>query len=88
MRYLRAPRKSNVSTYIRQGVPPRLLAVVRSMTSTVNEHAQGNYLIHTGFPFMGHPSVGAWTTYGLGSENQELPGFVAMSPRFDSTTRA
>jgi hypothetical protein len=54
------------------------LAVVRSMTSTVNEHAQGNYLIHTGFPFMGHPSVGAWTNYGLGSENENLPGFVVL----------
>jgi hypothetical protein len=31
------------------------MAVIRSMTSKVNEHAQGNYAIHTGFPFMGHP---------------------------------
>ena len=36
------------------------LAVIRSMTSAVNEHAQGNYAMHTGFPFMGHPSAGAW----------------------------
>ena len=35
------------------------LAVIRSMTSKVNEHAQGNYFMHTGFPFMGHPSAGA-----------------------------
>ncbi len=54
------------------------LAVVRSMTSSVNEHAQGNYFMHTGFPFMGHPSAGAWTTYGLGSENENLPGFVVL----------
>lgn len=54
------------------------LAVVRSMTSSVNEHAQGNYLMHTGFPFMGHPSAGAWMNYGLGSENQNLPGFVVL----------
>ena len=54
------------------------LAVVRSMTSSVNEHAQGNYVMHTGFPFMGHPSAGAWTNYGLGSENQDLPGFVVL----------
>jgi hypothetical protein len=40
------------------------LAVVRSMTSKVNEHAQGNYAFHTGFPFMGHPSAGAWVSYG------------------------
>ncbi len=54
------------------------LAVVRSMTSPVNEHAQGNYFIHTGFPFMGHPSAGAWTCYGLGTENANLPGFVVL----------
>jgi hypothetical protein len=54
------------------------LAVIRSMTTTVNEHAQGNYLVHTGFPFMGHPSAGAWTTYGLGTENENLPGFLVL----------
>jgi hypothetical protein len=54
------------------------LAVIRSMTSTVNEHAQGNYLAHTGFPFMGHPSVGAWVNYGLGTENHDLPGFIVL----------
>ncbi|MGD9854000.1 MAG: DUF1501 domain-containing protein [Planctomycetaceae bacterium] len=54
------------------------LAVIRSMTTAVNEHAQGNYAMHTGFPFLGHPSAGAWINYGLGSENQELPGFVVL----------
>ena len=54
------------------------LAVVRSMTSKVNEHAQGNYFFHTGFPFMGHPSAGAWMSYGLGTVNQNLPGFVVL----------
>jgi hypothetical protein len=54
------------------------LAVVRSMTSKVSEHAQGNYSFHTGFPFMGHPSAGAWVSYGLGSENKDVPGFVVL----------
>ena len=54
------------------------LAVVRSMTSKVNEHAQGNYAFHTGFPFMGHPSAGAWVSYGLGSGNRNLPSFVVL----------
>jgi hypothetical protein len=54
------------------------LAVVRSMTSKVNEHAQGNYSIHTGFPFVGHPTAGAWASYGLGSLNENLPGFVVL----------
>ncbi|GDX09791.1 hypothetical protein LBMAG57_15630 [Verrucomicrobiota bacterium] len=51
------------------------LTVIRSMTSKVNEHAQGNNLLHTGFPFMGHPSAGAWVNYGLGSMNATLPGY-------------
>ena len=54
------------------------MAVIRSMTSKVNEHAQGNYAIHTGFPFMGHPSAGAWISYGLGNLNQNLPSFVVL----------
>ena len=54
------------------------LAVVRSMTSSVNEHAQGNYVAHTGFPFLGHPSAGAWISYGLGRMNENLPGFVVL----------
>ena len=54
------------------------LAVIRSLTSKVNEHAQGNYAFHTGFPFMGHPTAGAWMTYGLGTENENLPGFVVL----------
>ena len=54
------------------------LAVIRSMTTKVNEHAQGNYAFHTSFPFMGHPSAGAWVSYGLGVENENLPGFVVL----------
>jgi hypothetical protein len=54
------------------------LAVVRSMTSEFSEHAQGNFLMHSGFPFIGHPSAGAWINYGLGSENENLPGFVVL----------
>ncbi len=54
------------------------LAIVRSMTSKVNEHAQGNYFFHTGQPFAGHPSAGAWASYGLGSENENLPAFVVL----------
>jgi hypothetical protein len=54
------------------------LAIVRSMTSSVSEHAQGNYFMHTGIPFMGHPSAGAWANYGLGSDADNLPGFVVL----------
>ena len=55
------------------------LAVVRSMTSIANEHAQGNYFIHTGFSLAGYPSAGAWVDYGLGSENENLPGYVVLA---------
>ena len=54
------------------------LAVVRSMTTKFSEHAQGNLFIHTGFPFLGYPSAGAWATYGLGRECDELPGYVVL----------
>lgn len=54
------------------------LAVVRSMTTPVNEHAQGNFFMHTGFPFMGYPSAGAWCAHGLGTENDELPSYVVL----------
>jgi hypothetical protein len=54
------------------------MAVIRSMTTAVNEHAQGNFFMHTGFPFMGHPSAGAWCAYGLGNENENLPGYVVL----------
>ncbi|QDV22999.1 DUF1501 domain-containing protein [Aureliella helgolandensis] len=54
------------------------LAVIRSMTTSVNEHAQGNFAMHSGFPFMGFPSAGAWASYGLGSENENLPSYVVL----------
>ena len=54
------------------------LTLIRSMTTKVSEHAQGNYMFHTGFPFMGHPSAGAWVSYGMGSGNQDLPSFVVL----------
>lgn len=48
------------------------------MTTSVNEHAQGNFALHTGFPFLGHPSAGAWISYGLGSANDNLPTYVVL----------
>ena len=54
------------------------LTIIRSMTSSLNEHAQANFFMHTGFPTMGYPSAGAWVTYGLGTENRDLPGYVVL----------
>jgi hypothetical protein len=54
------------------------LAIVRSMTAKFSEHAQGNFFMHSGFPFLGHPSAGAWVNYGCGSANPNLPGYVVL----------
>lgn len=55
------------------------LAIVRSMTSQFPEHTFANYFLHTGSGLQGRPSMGAWVTYGLGSENENLPGFVVLN---------
>ncbi len=55
------------------------LCVIRSMTSSFSEHTNANYFLHTGHGLAGRPSVGAWVTYGLGSESADLPGFVVIN---------
>ncbi len=55
------------------------LAVIRSMVSNFSEHTNANYFIHTGHGQQGRPSMGAWATYGLGSECRDLPGFVVLN---------
>jgi hypothetical protein len=55
------------------------LCVIRSMISEFSEHTSANYFLHTGSGLQGRPGMGAWTTYGLGSENQDLPGFVVIN---------
>lgn len=55
------------------------LAIVKSMVSNFSEHTSANYFLHTGSGLQGRPSMGAWVGYGLGSENQNLPGFVVLN---------
>lgn len=55
------------------------LCIIRSMTSQFSEHTSANYFLHTGLGVVGRPSMGAWTVYGLGSESDELPGFVVIN---------
>jgi hypothetical protein len=55
------------------------LAVIRSMVSEFPEHTFANYFLHTGSGLQGRPSMGAWVNYGLGSECQNLPGFVVIN---------
>ena len=54
------------------------LCIVRSMHSDQFNHAPAQMLLYTGSPQFGKPSMGSWITYGLGSENQDLPGFVVL----------
>jgi hypothetical protein len=54
------------------------LAVIRSMYSMSNDHVQAVYALQSGVIRMGFPCLGSWVTYGLGSENHNLPGFVVI----------
>ncbi|MCP4782687.1 MAG: DUF1501 domain-containing protein [Fuerstiella sp.] len=54
------------------------LAIVRSMNTNQFNHAPAQLYIHTGMQRIGWPSMGSWITYGLGSENRDLPGFVVF----------
>jgi hypothetical protein len=54
------------------------VAVVRSLHTTQFNHAPAQIFMNTGHQIVGRPSLGAWLSYGLGSENQDLPGFVVL----------
>ena len=53
-------------------------AFIKSCYSESNDHVPALYQINTGIPRPGFPSAGAWVTYGLGSENRNLPGYVVL----------
>jgi hypothetical protein len=55
------------------------MAFIHSLWSESNNHSPALFMMNSGLPRMGFPCVGSWTTYGLGSENENLPGFVVMS---------
>ena len=54
------------------------MCVIRSMHTDQFNHAPAQLFLLTGSPRQGRPSMGSWVTYGLGSENDDLPGFVVM----------
>jgi hypothetical protein len=56
------------------------LCVIRSMRAEIPNHEPSLMLMNCGDAQMSRPSMGSWITYGLGTENQNLPGFVAMCP--------
>ena len=55
------------------------LCIIRSMYTDQFNHAPAQLLMHTGNAILGSPSVGAWVTYGLGSENENLPGYIVLA---------
>ena len=54
------------------------IAIVKSMRTTQFNHAPAQIFMNSGHQNIGRPSMGAWLTYGLGSESKELPGFVVL----------
>jgi len=55
------------------------IAIVKSMNTHAFNHAPGQVLMQTGSPQFGRPCLGSWVLYGLGSESQNLPGFVVLN---------
>src|SRR5207244_5857128 len=54
------------------------LAFIKSMFTDQFNHAPAELLLFTGSPQFGRPSMGSWATYGLGSESENLPGFIVL----------
>jgi len=55
------------------------LTFLRAVSTDQFNHAPAQLMVHTGSPRLGRPSLGSWVTYGLGTENQNLPGFVVLT---------
>lgn len=55
------------------------ISFLKGVTTDQFNHAPAQLLMHTGFARLGRPSMGSWVTYGLGSENADLPGFVVLT---------
>ncbi len=64
------------------------LCIVRSVHSRGQSHGQAVSMLHTGSDNLIRPSVGSWVSYGLGTENQDLPAFMALSLRRAMVVRA
>jgi hypothetical protein len=64
------------------------LCFIKSMTTDQFNHAPAQLLVHTGDARLGHASLGSWVTYGLGSENQNLPGFIVLISNGGTTANA
>ncbi|MGD0302605.1 MAG: DUF1501 domain-containing protein [Bryobacteraceae bacterium] len=58
------------------------VCVIRSMYTEIPNHEPSLFLMNCGHRVPGRPSMGSWLTYGLGSENQNLPGYVVLCPGY------
>ncbi|MFN9721501.1 MAG: DUF1501 domain-containing protein [Planctomycetota bacterium] len=79
----RFERYGQSGTYLSDAVPNLHRVVddmcfIHSMNTDQFNHAPAELLLYTGSPRSGRPSMGSWVTYGLGTENQNLPGFVVL----------
>ena len=57
------------------------ICIIRSMATEAINHDPAHTFMNTGTPIAGRPSMGSWVTYGLGSEAEDLPGFVVLTSR-------
>ena len=76
-------RHGRAGTYVSECLPHIAgivddIAVVRSVATNVFNHAPAKFFMNTGSAQIGRPSLGAWVSYGIGSEAQNLPGFVVL----------
>lgn len=68
---------SNILPYFERRIDE--VCIINSMYTDQFNHAPAQLLCHTGSPNLGAASIGAWATYGLGTENQDLPGFIVLT---------
>src|SRR5438270_1386078 len=61
------------------------ICFIRSMYTDIPNHEPSMLMMNTGHTQVGRPSLGSWLTYGLGTENQNLPGFVVLCPDVPTT---
>ena len=64
------------------------LCIIKSMHTDQFNHAPAQLLVQTGNARLGYPSLGSWVIYGLGTENQNLPGFIVLVSGASSRTGA
>jgi hypothetical protein len=83
-------RRENLPSMVSRGRGCRTMCLIckqlrmrshfmKAMHTDQFNHAPAQLLMHTGSARLGRPSLGAWSVYGLGSENQNLPGFIVLA---------